>query len=170
MFLSSVPAELLAPFRILIFEDAGIIACPIVSRLEKSGYEIAGIAESSDETSVKEDIQTAVELRNRSDLPVIDLTAHGYESTICRAKRTPASAFPPKPIHSAAPATSIERAGYQHRADERVRCQRSGTAPDGADARELPRVRFLALVRNEILSQIKCLPAKNISFATRSAA
>jgi len=43
MGLSPAPPALVAPTRILIVEDEGIIAGHIASRLKKSGYEVAGI-------------------------------------------------------------------------------------------------------------------------------
>jgi DNA-binding response OmpR family regulator len=39
--------------RILIVEDEGIIASHIATRLAKTGYEVAGIAESSEEAFAK---------------------------------------------------------------------------------------------------------------------
>jgi DNA-binding response OmpR family regulator len=54
MGLSSVPPPVAAAApRILIVEDEGIIASHIATRLAKTGYEVAGIAESSEEAFAK---------------------------------------------------------------------------------------------------------------------
>lgn len=137
-----LPPASAARSRILIVEDEGIIAGHIASRLQKSGYEVAGIAESSEEAltqiselrpelvlmdicikGARDGIETVAELRERSDVPVIYLTAHMDEGTINRAKLTRASALLSKPVHHAALATSIEMAIYKHRADERAQQQ-----------------------------------------------
>jgi DNA-binding response OmpR family regulator len=43
----------IAATKILIVEDEGIIAGHIASRLERTGYEVSGIAESSEEALAK---------------------------------------------------------------------------------------------------------------------
>jgi hypothetical protein len=142
--MDAAPLTQPARSRILIVEDEGIIAGHIASRLEKSGYEVAGIAESSEEAlaqiadlkpelvlmdihikGAKDGIETVRFLRAESDIPVIYLTAHMDEQTINRAKLTRASAFLSKPIHHAALATAIEMAIYKHRADCQVQQQRA---------------------------------------------
>jgi len=144
MGLSPAPLAAATPTRILIVEDEGIIAGHIASRLRKSGYEVAGIAESSEQalTQISElkpelvlmdiqikgpmdGIETVAALRECSDIPVIYLTAHMDDGTINRAKLTRASAFLSKPIHHAALATAIEMAIYKHRADGQVQQQRA---------------------------------------------
>ena len=81
--------------RILIVEDEGIIANHIASLLTKTGYQVAGIAESSEEALEKvaelnaelvlmdirikgemDGIETATRIRGQFDIPVIYLTAH----------------------------------------------------------------------------------------------
>ncbi len=130
--------------RILIVEDEGIIAGHIAARLLKTGYSVAGIAESSEEAlaSVREvspdlilmdirikgsmdGIQTAAKLRETSDVPIIYLTAHTDQSTVDRAKMTEAFGFLTKPVHPTSLATSIEMAIHKHRADRAERAQRA---------------------------------------------
>jgi PAS domain S-box-containing protein len=130
--------------RILIVEDEGIIAGHIASRLLKTGYSVAGIAESSDEAiaTVREvspdlilmdirikgsldGIQTAAKVREDSDIPIIYLTAHTDQSTVDRAKMTEAFGFLTKPVHQTSLATSIEMAIHKHRADRAARTQRA---------------------------------------------
>jgi PAS domain S-box-containing protein len=134
-------------FRILIVEDEGIIANHIASRLVKTGYEVAGIAESSEEALAQmakfepelvlmdirikgamDGIETAVKIRETWDVPVIYLTAHSDHETIDRAKLTGASGFLTKPIHHTSLATSIEMAIYKHRSDREMRHQRAWMA------------------------------------------
>ena len=113
------PPQIAAPTaRILIVEDEGIIASHIASRLLKSGYAVAGIAESSEEALAKisglnpdlilmdisikgamDGVETAAKVRERHDIPVIFLTAHADRQTIDRAKATGPFGFLTKPVH-----------------------------------------------------------------------
>src|SRR5579872_2896157 len=96
-----------APVKILIVEDEGIIADNIASRLRKSGYHVAGIADSAEAALARvpetkpdlvlmdihikgaiDGIETTKKLRESFDVPVIYLTAHTDPQTIDRAKRT----------------------------------------------------------------------------------
>ncbi len=141
------PVSLPAATRILIVEDEGIIASNIASRLVKSGYEVAAIAESSEEALAKiaesnpvlvlmdirikgamDGIETAAQIRERFDIPFIFLTAHTDQQTIDRAKITGASGFLTKPIHHTTLATTIEMAIHKHRADRAARHQRAWMA------------------------------------------
>jgi PAS domain S-box-containing protein len=136
-----------AAARILIVEDEGIIAGHIASCLGRSGYEVAGIAESSEDalTKISEElpdlvlmdirikgstdgIDTAKKLRERFDIPVLFLTAHTDRQTIERAKTTGAWGFLTKPIHHANLATSIEMTIHKHRADRDERNHRAWMA------------------------------------------
>ena len=130
--------------RILIVEDEGIIAGHIASRLLKTGYSVAGIAESSEEAlaSIREvspdlilmdirikgaldGIQTAAKVRETSDIPIIYLTAHTDQATVDRAKMTEAFGFLTKPVHPTSLSTSIEMAIHKHRAEVAERAQRA---------------------------------------------
>jgi hypothetical protein len=112
--------------------------------LVKTGYEVAGIAESSEEALAKTEelkpelilmdirikgamdgIETAAKLRERYDIPVIYLTAHTDQQTIDRAKITGAFGFLTKPIHHTSLATAIEMAIHKHRADRAARHHRA---------------------------------------------
>lgn len=144
MVVSQPAAESSRTARILIVEDEGIVAGHIASRLLKTGYSVAGIAESSEEAlaTVRElspdlilmdirikgsmdGIQTAAKVRETSDIPIIYLTAHTDQSTVDRAKMTEAFGFLTKPIHQTSLATSIEMAIHKHRADRAARNQRA---------------------------------------------
>jgi two-component system, cell cycle sensor histidine kinase and response regulator CckA len=136
-----------APAKILIVEDEGIIADNIASRLRKSGYHVAGIADSAEEALIKvpamkpdlilmdihikgalDGIETTKKLRESFDVPVIYLTAHTDPQTIDRAKRTGGFGFLTKPIDHRTLATTIEMATHKHRADREVRDQRAWMA------------------------------------------
>ena len=130
--------------RIMIVEDERIIADHIATRLERNGYTVAGILDSSKEAldqipSLKPDlilmdiringdedgIETANRVRERFDIPVIYLTAHSDRQTIDRAKSTGAFGFLTKPIHHTSLFTSIEMALTRHRSDREARQQRA---------------------------------------------
>jgi len=130
--------------RILIVEDEGIIAQHISDRLEKNGYEVAGVAESSEEALARtaelrpdlilmdihikgalDGIETAAAIHRTFDVPVIYLTAHSDRQIVDRAKISGAFAFLTKPIHHTNLATSIEMALHKHRADAEVRRHRA---------------------------------------------
>ena len=144
----SIPQkEVNAAAKILIVEDEGIIADNIASRLVKSGYRVAGIAQSSEEALAKmpesrpdlvlmdihikgalDGIETTKKLRECFDVPVIYLTAHTDANTIDRAKMTGGFGFLTKPIDNKTLATTIEMATHKHRADREVRDQRAWMA------------------------------------------
>ncbi len=136
-----------APAKILIVEDEGIIADNIASRLRKSGYHIAGIADSAEAAlacvpETKPDlvlmdihikgaldgIETTKKLRESFDIPVVYLTAQTDPQTIDRAKRTGGFGFLTKPIDHRTLATTIEMATHKHRADREIRDQRAWMA------------------------------------------
>lgn len=147
MLFSQPREEANAPANILIVEDEGIIADNIASRLLKSGYRVAGIADSAEEALRKipeakpdlvlmdihikgslDGIETTKKLRERYDVPVIYLTAHTDPQTIDRAKMTGGFGFLTKPIDHRTLATTIEMATHKHRADREVRDQRAWMA------------------------------------------
>jgi hypothetical protein len=138
------PEPTTKPARILIVEDEGIIASHIASRLARTGYAVAGVAESSEEALARVDevkpdlvlmdirikgamdgIETTAKLRQTHDIPVIYLTAHTDQQTIDRAKVTGAFGFLTKPIHHTSLATAIEMAIHKHGADRAAREQRA---------------------------------------------
>lgn len=144
MFAQVSEAHDTALSRIMIVEDEGIIAGHIATRLQKTGYVVAGISGSSEEAlaqipdlrpdlilmdiRIKGDldgIETAAAVRERFDIPVIYLTAHTDRHTINRAKRTGAFGFLTKPIHHTSLATSIEMALHKHSSEREVRQQRA---------------------------------------------
>jgi CheY-like chemotaxis protein len=103
-----VPSLTLEPIKlatILIVEDEALIAKHLSATLSRLGYELAGIAQLSEEALAKisesnpdlilmdvrirgemDGIATAAEVRERLDIPLIYLTAHSDKGTIDRAK------------------------------------------------------------------------------------
>jgi PAS domain S-box-containing protein len=141
------PPQEEAPPKILIVEDEGIIADNIASRLRRSGYHVAGIADSSEEALARvsetrpdlvlmdirikgalDGIETTRKLLETFDVPVIYLTAHTDPQTIDRAKRTGVFGFLTKPIDHRTLATTIEMATHRHRAEREIRNQRAWMA------------------------------------------
>ena len=144
MFAPATEAHHAGLARIMIVEDEGIIAGHIATRLEKTGYTVAGIFGSSEEALAEipdrrpdlilmdirikgalDGIETAARVRERFDIPVIYLTAHTDRQTIDRAKITGAFGFLTKPIHHTSLATSIEMALHKHNSEREVRQQRA---------------------------------------------
>jgi two-component system, cell cycle sensor histidine kinase and response regulator CckA len=147
MVSAAIQHQAVTATKILIVEDEGIIAGHIASRLVRTGYEVSGIAESSEEALAKvaelnpelilmdirikgsmDGIETTAKLREHYDIPVIYLTAHTDQQTIDRAKVTGAFGFLTKPIHHTSLATAIEMAIHKHRADRAARHHRAWMA------------------------------------------
>lgn len=119
--------------RLLIVEDEVIIAKDLEQHLRRWGYQVVGLAVSSDEglqlavdlhpdlilMDVQLDgdldgIETAALIYEHFDIPVIYLTAHSDEATLERAKPTRPFGYLVKPIDFATLHASIEVAVYTH--------------------------------------------------------
>ncbi len=126
--------------RILIVEDEMIVAEHIALSLQELGYHMVGKVSSGEEAiqlteELKPDlilmdirlagqidgIQAAEEIRVRSDIPIIFVTAHSDADLISRAKVTEPYGFLSKPISLNVLKTKIEMVLYKHAADKRVR-------------------------------------------------
>ncbi len=125
--------------RILIAEDEALIAEEIQDRLGRLGFEIVGIADSSDvaiksaEATVpdlvlmdirlkgpKDGIETAGFIREHLKIPVVYLTAHSDKSTIGRAKETAPFGYVLKPFQEKELLIAIEMAIHMHRLEQQV--------------------------------------------------
>jgi diguanylate cyclase (GGDEF)-like protein/PAS domain S-box-containing protein len=125
---------------ILIVEDESIVALDIQSRLENSGYSIAGsvrtgeaaieLVEKLTPDLVLMDIQlkgkldgieTAEIIRAQFNLPVIFLTAFADEETLRRARVTEPFGFILKPFEELSLAPTIEMALYKHKMEQALR-------------------------------------------------
>ncbi len=135
------------PVKILIVEDEGLVADHLADLLSTSGYQVVGIAESSEgaiatvaelqpelilmDIRIKgqlDGIETTAKLREQYDIPVVYLTAHTDAHTIDRAKTTGAFGYLTKPIYPTNLSITLEMAIHKHRADRAMRNQRSWMA------------------------------------------
>ncbi|MCL6524305.1 MAG: LytTR family transcriptional regulator DNA-binding domain-containing protein [Thermoflavifilum sp.] len=102
--------------HILIVEDESIIALDLATGLEHEGYQISGIADDAEQAKSiflnnrvdivlmdihiqgeKDGVQTAIELMQIKQVPLIYLTAYSDADTIKRVKSTYPAAFLSKP-------------------------------------------------------------------------
>jgi CheY-like chemotaxis protein len=134
---TAIPGERTA--RILVVEDEGIVRLDIQEKLEQLGYMVAGAAASSDEAlhlveskrpdlvlmdvrleGSRDGIQTAEQVRQRWDVPIVFLTAHGDAETMVRIKGTNPFGYLLKPFEAKDLLTVIEIALYRHRMERRL--------------------------------------------------
>jgi DNA-binding LytR/AlgR family response regulator len=113
--------------KIMIVEDETIVALDLSMRLQKEGYEVVGIAASSDDAiglfnehnpdlvlmdinikGKKDGIDTAKELKKIQEVPLIFLTAFSQSEYINRAKAVNPSAYLVKPFNNDSLHTSIQ--------------------------------------------------------------
>ena len=123
--------------RILIVEDEGIIAADIEDRLRRLGYKIIGWASTGPEAlnytvTSKPDlilmdimlkdsvdgIETAGQIRQKFDIPIIYLTAYADEAILDRAKITEPFAYLLKPFSERELRANIEMTLYKHKMDQ----------------------------------------------------
>lgn len=120
--------------QILIVEDEGIVAADIEERLIHLGYEVTATVSSGEEAiqkiplltpdlvlmdiilqGEKDGIETATEIRERFEIPVVFLTAHADEGTLKRAKVAEPFAYILKPFEEKELQTAVEMALYKHK-------------------------------------------------------
>lgn len=126
--------------RVLIVEDALIVAMHLQRTLEREGYEVLGV-EGTGESALAlietdrpdivlmdimlkgelDGIETARLIRSRYYIPVVYLTALTDYNTIQRAKVTEPFGFLTKPIEDRELFTVIEMALYKHGMESRLR-------------------------------------------------
>jgi PAS domain S-box-containing protein len=128
---------------ILIVEDEGIVAKDLAHKLETLGYEVAGIAESGEESielaqqlqpdlilmdiwlkGPMDGIEAAETIQRIHHVPIIYLTAHSDPATLARAKITEPFGYILKPFRQRELTTQIEMALYRHTAERQLREQR----------------------------------------------
>lgn len=129
--------------KIVIVEDEGLIAADLETRLKVAGYAVPGTADSASKalqlvgkTSPDlvlmdirlkgnvDGIETANQIRQQHDVPVVYLTAYEDAVTLERAGRTQAFGYIRKPIASAGLKGAIEMAIAKHRYERELREQR----------------------------------------------
>lgn len=125
---------------ILIVEDENIVALDIRMRLEAMGYRVLDVVDTSAaaidratelepdlvlmDIKLKGDadgIETATKLRERSEVPVIFVTAFTDEKTLDRAKRASPYGYIVKPFHERELRIAIELALYKHQYEISIR-------------------------------------------------
>lgn len=122
--------------QVLVVEDEGIIAADIQDRLTTLGYEVPATVSTGEEALLKiplyspdvvlmdivlqgqmDGIETAAEIRQRHNIPVVFLTAHADESTVKRAKITEPFAYILKPFEERELQTALEMTLHKHKMD-----------------------------------------------------
>ena len=118
---------------ILVVEDEAIVAIDITQRLKRADYDVPAV-EATGEAALrtleelhpdlvlmdillkgeKDGIETAHEIKDRFEIPVVFLTGQGDESTQERVKNTGAYGFILKPIDTASLLPTIELALARH--------------------------------------------------------
>ena len=138
--LITTPTELTEASRILIVEDEAIVAESLKDQLMNLGYQVCGTAangedairimENSDPDLVMMDImlegsmdgvEVASRIREKSEIPVIFLTAYSDNETLQRAKITEPFGYLIKPYKERDLHTNIEVSLYRHRMEQRVK-------------------------------------------------
>ncbi len=123
--------------RILVVEDEGLVALDLQDKLIRAGYDVPDVATSAEEAlrgvaasmpdlvlmdvrlqGHRDGIQTAQEIRDQSQLPIIFVTANADPGTLQRARQSLPSGFFVKPIQFASLVSSIEMAIYKARMDQ----------------------------------------------------
>jgi len=126
--------------KILIVEDERLVAEDTKNRLQVMGYEVTGIAATSDGALKKIEsnpvdlvimdiklkgpvngIETARLVRTRFDIPVIYLTAYADEETLERVKKSQPFGFITKPFDDREMQAVIETAIYKHKLEKQIR-------------------------------------------------
>jgi PAS domain S-box-containing protein len=128
------------PLRILVVEDEAIVAMDIESRLSRMGYVSVGRTPSGEEAidlaerlhpdlvfmdihlaGKVDGIDAAEEIRRKSRIPVVFLSAYSEDATLERAKRAEPFGYIMKPFQDRELKAVIEIAVYRHRAEEEIR-------------------------------------------------
>lgn len=123
----------MARFKILVVEDESIVARDIEYMLDRLGYRVSGVASRGKEAiekalethpdlilmdiKLKEDmngIETARQIREHLDIPVIFMSASSDEASLKRARKTKPFYFVPKPIEISELQVSIKKAYSLH--------------------------------------------------------
>lgn len=125
--------------RVLVVEDESIIALDIQTSLQNAGYQVVSIATCAEEAlndaavlqpdlvlmdirlrGAMDGVETAEQIRQTWQLPVIFLTAHADENTLLRAKKTQPFGYILKPFEDRELITMIEIALSRHKAESLI--------------------------------------------------
>ena len=182
----------MARARILIVEDEKIISLDLRRRLEKFGYEVAGLAANAEDAlelarelqpdlilmdimlaGDTDGIEAAKVIRERLHIPVIFLTAYADERTLTRAKEAEPFGYILKPFKERELYTTIDVALYKSAVDRRIQEQESlfsailNSASDGIIACDADwNVIFLNPIAEDLCGvnedDVKALPLSSI--------
>lgn len=130
----------LEPARIMVVEDEGIIAQDIKNCLENLGYAVPDVVFTGHDAIDKagkyrpdlvlmdivlkgeiDGIETAAEIRNLYNIPIVYLTAYEDDKTLKRAKMTEPLGYILKPFEERYLRSSIEMALYKHKMENRLK-------------------------------------------------
>ncbi|MCK4417132.1 MAG: response regulator [Candidatus Latescibacteria bacterium] len=130
----------MAEVQILVVEDEGIVAKDIQNTLEKLGYAVPAVAYSGGEAVKKaaethpdlvlmdivlrgdmDGVEAAEQIRSRTNIPVVYLTAYADEKTLQRAKITEPYGYILKPFEERELHVAIEVALYKHKMEEKLK-------------------------------------------------
>lgn len=126
--------------RILLVEDEALIAEDIRSIINHQGYEVVEVVPSGERAIEKveklqpdlvlmdillageiDGIDAARQILQRSDIPIIYMTAHADQGTVERAKKTQPYGYILKPFQDQEIQTVIETAHYKYTIERRLR-------------------------------------------------
>ncbi|HEY6877308.1 MAG TPA: PAS domain S-box protein [Polyangiales bacterium] len=130
----------MTPARIVIVEDDRVVARDIAEQLERIGHTVVGTTSRGEEALALtlatkpnlvlmdirlegelDGIDAAEQIRARSHLPVIFLTAYADDPTVRRASKAEPFGYLLKPFEDLQLRTAIEMALYNHAAEQRLR-------------------------------------------------
>ncbi|HWF08001.1 MAG TPA: response regulator [Bryobacteraceae bacterium] len=125
---------------ILIVEDEGLIALDLRKKLEQVGYTVPAVADNATDAILaverfqpslvlmdirirgpQDGIETAGQIRQRFQVPVMFVTAHADKDTLDRARITEPFGYIVKPFHSVDFRAMIEMALWKHKMEQKLR-------------------------------------------------
>ncbi|MBB5036980.1 ATP-binding response regulator [Prosthecobacter dejongeii] len=128
------------PLTVFIVEDESLVAMDLEERLTQMGYQVLGIADNGLDALAElkrltvdlvlmdihlrdgmDGVEVASQLRQRSNVPVVFVTAHADEATLKRAGQTEPFGYVLKPFDERELRATIEMALYRHRAEAKLR-------------------------------------------------
>ncbi|MEJ2628927.1 MAG: response regulator, partial [bacterium] len=130
----------MAKSKIIVVEDEHVIAMEIQDRLEKLGYDVCATIPSGEKAVEKikdlqpdlvimdimlegnmDGIETAEQIQNIMDIPVVYLTAYSDKETLERAKITQPFGYIIKPLEERELHSNIEIALYKHSIEQKLK-------------------------------------------------
>jgi PAS domain S-box-containing protein len=132
--------NIMEKFRVFIVEDEVIVAEDLAGTLKVLGYDVCGTAKSGENALEKiitvrpdlilmdihlagklDGVQTAVEIHNLLDVPIIYLTAYADNELLARAKLTEPYGYLIKPYDERELQSVIEMARYKYNLDQKLK-------------------------------------------------